>query len=85
MREVSGSGLCKAARTRVSVREISMVGRLSAHVSELWFSGSVACSKWFMHWILEIFYCNPKGSRALLRIPSTRRAKCLPMLGSLKT
>ena len=34
---------------------------------------------------VEILYCNPKGCRALLRIPTTGRAKCLPMLGSLKT
>jgi hypothetical protein len=36
-------------------------------------------------WILEILYCTPKKRRALLRIPTTGRAKCLPMLGSLKT
>ena len=36
-------------------------------------------------WILEFLYCTPKGRRALLRIPTTGRAKCLPMLGSLKT
>ena len=29
-------------------------------------------------WILEILYCNPKGRRALLRIPSTEgRSVCL--------
>jgi len=29
-------------------------------------------------WILEILYCNPKGGRALLRIPSTEgRGVCL--------
>ena len=36
-------------------------------------------------WILEILYCTPKGRRALLRIPTTGRAKCLPMLGAFKT
>ena len=36
-------------------------------------------------WILEILYCDPKGRRALLRTTTTGRAKCLPMLGSLKT
>jgi len=36
-------------------------------------------------WILEILYCSPKGRRALLRIPTTGRAKCLPMLGEIKT
>ena len=34
-------------------------------------------------WILEILDCNPKGRRALLRIPS--RANCLPVLGGIKT
>ena len=30
------------------------------------------------YWILEILYCNPKGRRALLRIPSTEgRSACL--------
>ena len=29
--------------------------------------------------------CTPKGRRALLRIPTTGRAKCLPMLGAFKT
>ena len=33
----------------------------------------------------EILYCTPKGRRALLRIPTTGRAKCLPMLGEIKT
>ena len=29
-------------------------------------------------WILEIFYCDPKGRRGLLRIPSTvGRSVCL--------
>ena len=36
-------------------------------------------------WILEILYCIPKGRRALLQIPTTGRAKCLPMLGAFKT
>ena len=35
-------------------------------------------------WILEILYSTPKGCRALLD-PVYGRAKCLPMLGSLKT
>ena len=35
-------------------------------------------------WILEILYCTPKGRRALLRIPTTGRAKCLSMLGEIK-
>jgi hypothetical protein len=34
--------------------------------------------------ILEILYCTPKGRRALLRIPTTGRAKCLPMLRAFK-
>ena len=49
-------------------------------------SHSQSRSRRFEHWLEQlILYCNPKGCRALLRIPSTRRAKCLPMLGSLKT
>ena len=36
-------------------------------------------------WILEILFCTPKGRRALLRIPTTGRAKCLSMLGEIKT
>ena len=36
-------------------------------------------------WILEILCCAPKGRRALLRIPTTGRAKCLSMLGAFKT
>ena len=36
-------------------------------------------------WILEILYCTPKGRRALLRIPTSGRAKCLSMLGAFKT
>ena len=36
-------------------------------------------------WILEIPCCIPKGRRALLRIPTTGRAKCLSMLGEIKT
>ena len=36
-------------------------------------------------WILEIICCMPKGRRALLRIPTTGRAKCLSTLGEIKT
>ena len=36
-------------------------------------------------WILEILYCNPKGRKAFSADPVYGRAKCLPMLGSLKT